>query len=107
MFDNGVDRLASVRNDRSNTIGDIGHQRLHCIALGIGAEEEEASKEESTFCKVLCDISGDGSLPSPSWAIEPEHEGICIDLAIRPINDLVDHGNSRLRMAFWRIGAVI
>ena len=107
MFDNGVDRLASVRNDRSNTICDIGYQRLHCIALGIRAEEEEASKEESMFCKDLCDLSGDGSLASPSGAIEPEYEGICVDLASGPINDLVDHGNSCLRMAFWRIGAII
>ena len=57
--------------------------------------------------KDLCDLSGDGSLASPSGAIEPEYECICIDRASRPINDLVDHGNSRLRMAFWRIGAVI
>ena len=57
--------------------------------------------------KELCNLSGDGGLASPSGAIEPEHEGIFLDHACCPINDLVDNGDSGVRMAFRGIGAII
>ena len=55
----------------------------------------------------LCNLLGDGGLASPSRAIQPEHEGNSIDHACCPINDLVDNGDSGVRMAFRGIGSII
>ena len=75
------------------------------IVFRLGSERKKRTL--ARIGKDLCDPSGDGSLSSPSGAIKPEHEGICIAHVSHPFNDLVDHGNSRVRMAVWRIGAVI
>ena len=95
-LEGAVDGLTSAWNDTSGTVGGVGDQRRHCIAFGIRAEEEEAGKKKSILRKELYDLSGDGGFSSPSGAIEPEYEGVFINLGCCPINDLVDNGDSRV-----------
>ena len=106
MVDHGFHECSDTWDDSGDLVGDGSNELLGAATQGVGAEEEEARKEEFVFLAELSDSLRDGRLSRPSGTVEPHNKSIVVDLLHNPVHDLVQNGLAGVFVASRRIAAL-